>query len=243
MSLLDLLLPVRCAGCGRTGAPACPECASWLAGPATAARPSPAPAGLPPAYTAATYDGVVRELLLSAKERGAVGVLPLLAAALSGAVAEAVAGLPAGRPVVLVPVPSTRAAVRSRGDDVVLLLTRRAAGRLRRTGRSVSVAPVLRHVRAVRDSAGLGAAERAANLAGALAVRDHCQARLRGRALVVVDDLMTTGATLAEATRALRRAGGDVHAAATVAATPRRGSSAAGPVAERTSVSPSPVPP
>jgi predicted amidophosphoribosyltransferase len=243
VSVLDLLLPVGCAGCGRPGAPACTGCAASLAGPPVAVLPSPAPCGLPPPYTVATYDGVVRELLLAAKERGAVGVLPLLGAALSTAVTEAAAGLPADRPVLLVPVPSTRAAVRSRGDDVVLVLARRAAGLCRRTGRRVSVAPVLRHVRAVRDSAGLGAAERAANLAGALAVTESGRPRLRGRSIIVVDDLMTTGATLAEAARALRRAGGDVHAAATVAATPRRGSSAAGPVAERASVGPSPPPP
>jgi predicted amidophosphoribosyltransferase len=243
MSVLDLLLPVGCAGCGRPGAPACVDCAAWLAGAAVAVLPSPAPCGLPPPYTAATYDGVVRELLLAAKERGAVGLLPLLGAALSTAVVLAVAGLPAERRLVLVPVPSTRAAVRSRGDDVVQVLARRAAGQLRRTGRTVAVAPVLHHVRSVRDSAGLGAADRAVNLAGALGVRESGRARLRGGAVIVVDDLMTTGATLAEAARALRRAGGDVHAAATVAATPRWGSSAAGPVAERASVGPSPPPP
>jgi predicted amidophosphoribosyltransferase len=243
MRVLDLLLPVGCAGCGRTGAPACTGCAASLAGPAVAVLPSPAPCGLPPPYTVAAYDGVVRDLLLAAKERGAVGVLPLLGEALSTAVVLAASGLPGDRAVLLVPVPSTRAAVRSRGDDIVLALARRAAGPLRRTGRKVSVAPVLRHVRAVRDSAGLGAADRAVNLAGALGVRDSGRAMLRGAAVIVVDDLMTTGATLAEAARALRAAGGDVHAAATVAATPRRGSSAAGPVAERASVGPSPPPP
>jgi predicted amidophosphoribosyltransferase len=189
------------------------------------------------------YDGEVRELLLAAKERGAVGLLPLLGDALADAVRLAIADVPGCRSLVLVPVPSTRAAVRARGDDVVLALARRAATRLRRTGRAVSVAPVLQHVRGVRDSAGLGAADRATNLAGALGVRDAGRPRVRGATLIVVDDLVTTGATLAEAARALRCAGGTVHAAATVAATQRRGSSLATGLALRTSVGPSPPPP
>jgi predicted amidophosphoribosyltransferase len=243
MGLLDLLLPVGCAGCRRPGAPACADCAAWLVGPAVAVLPSPAPSGLPPPYTAACYDGVVRDLLLAAKERGAVGLLPLLGSALSAAVLLGAADLPPGRSLVLVPVPSTPAAVRARGDDIVAVLARRAAGQVRRTGRDVSVSPVLRHVRGVRDSAGLGARDRATNLAGALGVRDSGRSRLHGSALIVVDDLMTTGATLAEAARALRCAGGVVHAAATVAATPRRGSSADAGLAWRTSVGPSPPPP
>jgi predicted amidophosphoribosyltransferase len=243
MSVLDVLLPVGCAGCGRPGALACLRCSGLLAGPATAVLPSPAPRGLPPPYAAAAYDGAVRELVLAAKERGAVGLLPLLGAALASAVVLAAADLPAGRSLLLVPVPSTRAAVRSRGEDIVLVLARRAAAGVRRTGRDVGVAPILHHVRAVRDSAGLSAADRAINLAGALGVRDAGRARLRGSTLIMVDDLMTTGVTLAEAARALRSAGGSVHAAATVAATPRRGSSAAAGFAERTTVSPSPPPP
>jgi predicted amidophosphoribosyltransferase len=243
MGLLDLLLPVGCAGCGRLGPPACAGCAASLAGPATAVMPCPAPPGLPPPCTAAAYDGEVRELLLAAKERGSVGLLPLLGAALAGAVRLAAADLPVGHPLLLVPVPSTRAAARARGDDVVLTIARLAACRLRRTGHQVSVVPVLAHVRGVRDSAGLGAADRARNLAGALGVRDAGRCRVRGGAVIVVDDLVTTGATLAEAARALRCAGATVHAAATVAATQRRGSSADAGLAGRTSVGPTPPPP
>ncbi len=226
MRLLDLLLPVPCAGCGRIGSAACPGCAAVLLAPARAVRPSPEPVGLPPCFTVSAYDGVVRELLLAAKERGAVGLIPVLAAALASAVGCAIAAVPRDRPVVLVPVPSTRAAIRSRGDDVVLGLARGAAVVARRTGRPVRVAPILRHVRVVRDSAGLGAADRAANLAGALTVRPPSASRLLdAAAVIVVDDLMTTGATVVEASRALRCAGATVHAAATVAATSRRGSS------------------
>jgi predicted amidophosphoribosyltransferase len=86
----------------------------------------------------------------------------------------------------------------------------------------VQVVPALRHRRAVADSAGLTSAQRAANLAGAFAVRPGYPRLLAGRRVVVVDDLVTTGVTLAECADALRGAGADVVAVATVAATARR---------------------
>jgi predicted amidophosphoribosyltransferase len=81
------------------------------------------------------------------------------------------------------------------------------------------MSPVLVHARHVEDQSGLDTAARSANLAGALRVRR----RLDGLAVVVVDDVVTTGATLAEATRALTVAGGSVRGAAVVAATVLRG--------------------
>lgn len=95
-----------------------------------------------------------------------------------------------------------------------------AAGGLLRAGVRVDCARLLTQVRRVADQAGLPGAERAANLAGALRV-SRPAAVLRRR-VVVVDDVITTGASLAEAARALEEAGAQVLAAATVAATPRR---------------------
>jgi predicted amidophosphoribosyltransferase len=124
--------------------------------------------------------------------------------------------------VALVPVPSRRTAVRARGQDATLRLTRRAAAVLRRAGCDVEVLPVVRIVRGLADQAGLDARERAANLHGALAVPDRLARHVRGRPVVVVDDVITTGASIVEAARALRAAGADVRCAAVVAATRRR---------------------
>jgi predicted amidophosphoribosyltransferase len=80
--------------------------------------------------------------------------------------------------------------------------------------------------RSVRDSAGLGTAERRLNLNGAMLAR----AAPPGWAAVLVDDIVTTGSTLAEARRALVSAGWPVLGAAVVAATPRRNRRVATPI-------------
>jgi hypothetical protein len=109
--------------------------------------------------------------------------------------------------VLLVPVPSARRAVRARGHDPARRIALAAAGELRRTGTSARVLAVLRQRHAVADQSGLGARQRRDNLAGALAVVPGGARLLRGRGpVVLVDDLMTTGASLAEAARAVREA-------------------------------------
>jgi predicted amidophosphoribosyltransferase len=179
--------------------------------------PSPCPPGLPGAYSVASYADSVRRLVLAYKERDAVGLRGSLAAALSTAVATAAHQR---QPLALVPVPSTLAALRRRGFDPTLGLARSAARQLRQAGADAVVVPLLGHVRAVADSATLNAEQRQANLRGALIATRHHRA-LRGRVVVVVDDVITTGATIAEAARALRAAGVPPLAAATIAATAR----------------------
>ncbi|MFN0283625.1 MAG: phosphoribosyltransferase family protein, partial [Kineosporiaceae bacterium] len=92
---------------------------------------------------------------------------------------------------------------------------------------TVRVLPALRLARRVADQAGLSAAARSANVAGAFEVRRHAPPLLAGRPVVVVDDVLTTGATLREAARAVTVAGGVVVGLASVSVTPlRRGLSA-----------------
>ncbi len=109
-------------------------------------------------------------------------------------------------PVLLVPVPSARRVVRARGHDAVRRVARAAAGELRRVGSAAVVVPVLRQRREVADQAGLDAPGRLANLAGALEVVRGQERLLSGGRVVLVDDLMTTGASLAEAARAVLEA-------------------------------------
>ncbi|MEV0849612.1 ComF family protein [Streptomyces sp. NPDC049954] len=245
----DLVLPAECGGCGAPRTHVCRRCREALCGaPPLRVWPQRVPEGLPPVTAAAAYGDAVRALLLAHKERGALGLARVLGPALAGAVRHSVAdavgggrgasatdrsreqGRSPGPEVVLVPVPSAGAAVRARGHDPVLRLARAAAGTLRAQGLLARSAPVLRLRGAVRDQAGLDAAERFANLSGALEVRPRCEVLLRpatrtgrsvGTVLVLVDDLMTTGATITEAARALRAA--DVEGVLTTAQAPETG--------------------
>ncbi|MER7929934.1 phosphoribosyltransferase family protein [Streptomyces sp. NPDC096057] len=135
-------------------------------------------------------------------------------------------GSPAQAQILLVPVPSARATVRARGHDPARRIALAAAGELRRTGTPARVVAVLRQGRWVADQSGLNSRQRLENLAGALEVVAGGAGLLAGGRVVLVDDLMTTGATLREAARAVRSAiasGGEVGATAVYARASREG--------------------
>ncbi len=219
--LADLVLPRTCAGCGVPRAVLCRHCAALFAVPHLA-TPRRFPDGFPPTVAAGRYAGPVRPALVAFKERGRAELARPLGRALALAVAAAVSGLlePPG-PVLLVPVPGTAAALRSRGRDHVRELVAVAVPELRGVGLPADEARLLERRGRVRDSASLSAAQRRANLAGTFASRPF--AVPPGAVPVLVDDIVTTGATLCEAASVLsaRSQGTAPVLAAVVAATPR----------------------
>lgn len=230
----DLLLGAACPGCGTPWWGACPSCrahvvaqAPWLT------VPTPAPVGFPLTATAGAYDDVHRGLIGAHKEHQALMLTPLLGDRLAAAVDVLLAAreVSGGDPVVLVPVPSGTRAVRERGFDATAALAKRAARRLS-AGRPVHTAALLAQRRGLADQSGLDTAARAANLSGGLRLRRGLDAVLAHpersaprsvcTSVVVVDDLVTTGASLTEAARCLVGGGFDVVGAATISATVRR---------------------
>lgn len=196
---LSLLLPVWCAGCDRADTALCPPCRALL-------TPAPRRRALETdlAVTAAlTFEGVPARIVRAFKEDGRTTLARPLGAALAAALADVAPG-----GAVVVPVPASRAALRRRGYAAVDLLVRRAGVRSRR---------LLVPGRAAGDQRGLGRDDRARNVAGTLRARPAA-----GLRVVVVDDVVTTGATLREAARVLRAAGAEVVGAAALASTPRR---------------------
>ncbi|QZY30027.1 ComF family protein [Nocardioides coralli] len=223
---LDLLLGGGCVACARPGRSLCRGCRDALPVGVQPAWPTPTPPGLAPPWAAGPYDGVLRAALLAHKERHVAGLAGPLAVLLARAVRQAAAG-----PLLLVPVPSRPGATRARGHDPLLDLVRRAAGLVD----GARVAPLLRSRGGVADQAGLGAEERADNLRGSMWCPSRSLARLAGRAgrVVVCDDVITTGATLREAQRALGASGVEVVAVAAVAATRRRAVARSGELSPR----------
>lgn len=214
-----LLLPVVCAGCGRRDRACCPGCLAEL----LAAEQSGPPAArrLPgggPVRAALGYRGVLARLIVAQKDRGRRDLSALLGALLAPAV---LAALPAGERPALVPLPSRPESVRSRGYPHLELLLR---GALRSLPRGALVPGGWRAMETLpgrRDQLGLSPAERAEN-ARLLGIRPGNAGRLRGRAVILVDDVVTTGASLSAAERVLLAAGARVLGAAVCASAPRR---------------------
>ncbi|MFC4115432.1 ComF family protein [Nonomuraea zeae] len=259
-AVLDLVLPSVCAGCGAAGARCCGGCLAELTAAPGRRLPEPAPAGLPDCWSAARYEGAVRQAIVAYKERGAVALAGVLAqvlaytaltaigaGALRGAASGPFAPAPSAVgpfstapfppapfhaapfstapfstvPFAVVPVPSGRRSRRVRGHDPVGRLAALVVRHLRSYGLPAELWPALTQARRVADQAGLSSAERAANLAGSLQVSGAAK-RPPAACALLLDDIVTTGATLVEAARALSSAGMLTPLAVTVAATRRR---------------------
>lgn len=194
--VLSLLLGAACAGCDAPGELLCGGCRLSL----TAAPVRRLLADGMPVVAALRFEGVAARCIRAMKEEGAT----LLARPLSEALRTV---LPTDAGVRLVPVPTSRAAFRRRGYRVPELL-------IRATGRRAERLLVPGSV--VSDQRGLGRSERARNVTGSM----RAQRRGSGEEVVVLDDVITTGATLSEASRVLGAAGFRVLGTVALAATP-----------------------
>jgi ComF family protein len=204
LDALAVLFPVECAGCGAPDRALCASCRAQLA-PLGGRRELEDGT---PVFTALRYEGAVRRTILSLKEQGRTDVAAALAAPLAAAVVAAL-HTASGNGIELCTVPPSRAAFRRRGYDPIALVLHRT-GLPRARG-------VLVSVRKHAQQKALGRAERQRNIVGSLAARHP----LLGRSFVLIDDVVTTGATLSEAARAIRAGGGEVLFAVALANTVR----------------------
>lgn len=194
--MLSLLLPVTCAACGCAGGAVCSACEALV----RRAEQGTPPAGVDACAAYAVYEGVTRSIVTALKYRGRRSAVGWMASRL-------VELVPAHRPCVVTWAPTTSERARRRGYDHAELLARAVA---RRAG--LPCVPLLRR-RAGPAQTGRTSRER---VAGASFV----PLRPVRLPVLLVDDVVTTGATLTAAARALRAAGAPAVSALTMARTP-----------------------
>lgn len=205
--LLDLVVPLECGGCGAPSTRWCDACRGALAvrpGEPLLVTPRLDP-GVP-VFSLGRYSGVRREVILAVKERGRGDLIGPLGCALGAGLRRLLEWGIVRAPVTVVPAPTRRTAARRRGGDPVTRAAR-AAGTP-----DIGVVRALRLRAFTRDSVGLSAGQRQANLAG----RVRLASRVAGD-VVLVDDVVTTGATAGESVRVLQTAGARVVAVLVVA--------------------------
>jgi predicted amidophosphoribosyltransferase len=163
-----------------------------------------------PVFALGRYAGARRQAILAMKERGRADLVTPLAQALAIGVHRLLTWGMVETPLTIVPAPTRRSAARRRGGDPVTRLARAAAA----GHPDVNVVQALRMKALARDSVGLGTAARERNVAGRVLLRGQ---RPRTE-VVIVDDIVTTGATASESVRILCAAGVRVAAVLAIAA-------------------------
>ncbi len=210
--MLDLILPLECGGCGVPATRWCDACTHQLR-----VRPDEphvvTPRVLPgvPVFSLGRYAGPRRNAIVAVKEHGRADLISPLGTALRGGLRQLLMWGVLDMPLTVVPAPTRRSAARRRGGDPVTRIALAATS----GGRDATVVQALRMKAMVRDSVGLSGAARQRNVAGQVALKRS--ATVPGTEVVVVDDIVTTGATAAEAVRVLQTSGARVVAVLTLA--------------------------
>lgn len=209
--MLDLILPLECGGCRTPSVRWCDACAMELVvKPDDPHLISPRVGPRAPVFALGRYAGARRQAILAMKEHGRGDLVAPLAQALAIGVHRLLAWGIVETPLTIVPAPTRRWAARRRGGDPVARLAQAAVSR----HPDVGVRAALRMKALTRDSVGLGTAERERNVAGRVSLRG----RPPRTEVLLVDDIVTTGATAAESVRVLSAAGVRVTAVLAIAA-------------------------
>lgn len=200
LSAQDLLFPPYCVGCERVGSLLCPHCLAMIKTPTSRMIP-----GLDDTQACAEYDGAVGAAIRALKYDDQTRLAEPLGAVLARFLFRS------GWPIeLIVPVPLHPARLRDRGYNQAKLVSLYAA-------RALAIPVSDSAVRRVRDTpsqTNLNARERRANMKGAF---ESDAEVVRWKSVLVVDDVLTTGATIGACAEALRLAGAAQVFGATVA--------------------------
>ena len=203
--MLDLVLPLECGGCAAASTRWCDACARQLAVKADEPQLiSPRVDPGVPVLSLGRYAGARREAIVAVKEHGRADLIAPLAVALQAGLERLLTWGVVGTPLTIVPAPTRRSAARRRGGDPVTRMARAATADLP----DIQVVQALRLRALVRDSVGLSSADRQRNIVGRVKITKPVEGL--AKAVLVVDDIVTTGATASESVRVLQIAGAQV---------------------------------
>ena len=197
--LSQLLFPTRCFGCSAIGLSICSTCRREWHSCYYLTHISQMSV-----HSAVLYSPTASKILLSAKENGLMAADSLIIDSIVHVIARATLD---HNNIRLIPIPSSNSAHRRRGRSFIVDIAKRVGAET-----SLPVSDSLEIIRKVRDQTGLQSKDRSKNMEGAFALKRG--AFPRGD-LILIDDVVTTGATLREAARALMSQGFNVLASVT----------------------------
>ena len=197
----EIIFPTRCISCSALGSPLCKHCSAIWCHQPNFQRLSRDSKSTLLVSSSILYSPIASHILLAAKESNVKKSTELVILALEHSFQKLLLREPNLQISALVPIPSRPQAVRARGRDFLQVITQSLEVKF-----EIPATPILGYSKKVKDQSGLNSDERWNNLNDSLVVKDRTLAgKVQG--VLLVDDLVTTGATLLAAEKALNQAG------------------------------------
>ncbi len=197
-ALKELVYPTTCAGCNLLGTQLCNSCSeTWFTPPKLNYL------GESKLYFVANYNPQSARIILAAKEDGNVFCINLLARCIARSIIFALPESFIAQPVAIITIPSSPAAIRRRGRDHISQVAKQVVKNLAVENIPATYSPVIYLSKNIKDQSKLNSRQRTQNLSGAFSVK-NCE--IPSGDLFLIDDLVTTGASIQEGVRALANA-------------------------------------
>ena len=213
LSLKKLIYPTICLSCRSVGMKICSNCLlMWRINPVKSSIEKY------PLYFSADYNEFTGSVILEAKESANKVAIDLLACSIARSIIRAIKDLSICQPIVLTTIPSQHSANRRRGRDHIKDLTEVVIGKLKAIDIFPLYLPLLIPSKKIQDQSKLNSQQRKVNVYQAFLAR---QSEISIGGVILIDDLVTTGASILEGVRALNEAKITINAVVTACAVGR----------------------